>query len=394
MPESSVPPPETRTGSPAGSARPAAGPAWRLLMRQEWFLGVSLLTSLVFFVSGPALFADLSNPVVFAVVFAWLFAVALGSIMAVVRHADLLAIRLGEPFGALILTLSVVAVEVVSISAVTLQGHGDPTLARDTLFAVVMILLNGMVGLALLVGAWRHHEQQFNLQGANAYLGLILPLAVLSLILPNFTQTTPGPVMSFGQSIFLIVMASGLYLGFLLLQTGRHSGYFMLSDVDEPPHPAPTGDAPPSLRRHALFLALYMAPVVFLAEQLGKPLDHLIEAADAPGQLGGLVIAVLVATPEAIGAVRAAFADHLQRAVNIVLGSTLATIGLTVPAVLVIGLVTGRSVVLGLDHTDFLLLLLTLAVSLVTFASGRTNVMQGAVHLLLFAAYLLLMFER
>lgn len=363
---------------------------WREIARQEWFLAVSLLTSLAFVLWAPAL----SQPAILAVVFVWLFAVALGSIMAVVRHAEMLAIRLGEPSGTLILTLSVVAVEVVSISAVTLQGHGDPTLARDTLFAVIMILLNGMVGLALLVGAWRHHEQQYNLQGANAYLGLILPLAVLSLVLPNFTQTTPGPVMSFAQSMFLIVMAAGLYAGFLALQTGRHRGYFMLSDVDEPSHPAPAGAAPPSLGRHALFLGLYMAPVVYLAEQLGRPIDHLIASASAPAELGGLVIAALVATPEAIGAVRAAFADHLQRAVNIVMGSTLATIGLTVPAVLLIGLATGRSVVLGLDHADFVLLLLTLAVSIVTFASGRTNVMQGAVHLLLFAAYLLLMFER
>ena len=168
----------------------------------------------------------------------------------------------------------------------------------------------------------------------------------------------------------------------------------MLSDVDEPPHATAAGEAPPSLGRHALFLVLYIAPVVYLAEQLGKPLDRLIETAGAPSQLGGLVIAALVATPEAIAAVRAAFADHLQRAVNIVLGSALATIGLTVPAVLVIGIVAGRSVVLGLDHTDFVMLLLTLAVSIVTFASGRSNVMQGAVHLLLFAAYLLLMFER
>jgi Ca2+:H+ antiporter len=178
-----------------------------------------------------------------------------------------------------------------------------------------------------------------------------------------------------------------------VLQTGRHRGYFMLSDVDEPTHEAPSGNAPP-LSYHALFLALYMAPVVFLAEQLGAPLDHLIETASAPTQLGGLIIAALVATPEAISAVRSAFADHLQRAVNIVLGSALATIGLTVPVVLVIGLATGGGVTLGLDHTDFVLLLLTLAVSVVTFASGRTNVMQGAVHLLLFAAYLLLMFER
>jgi Ca2+:H+ antiporter len=384
--------PEPTSPTKAATAAPR-GPNWGVLARQEWFLAVSWLTSAAFFVLGPALFASLTNPVMLLVVFAWLFGVALGSIMAVVRHADLLAIRLGEPFGTLILTLSVVAVEVVSISAISLQGHGEPTLARDTLFAVMMILLNGMVGLALLVGAWRHREQQYNLQGANAYLGLILPLAVLSLVLPSFTQTTPGPVMSFGQSAFLIVMAAGLYLGFLLLQTGRHRGFFMLSDVDEPTHPAPSGEAPP-LAQHGLFLALYMVPVVFLAEQLGQPLEHLIQTANAPAELGGLVIAALVATPEAIGAVRAAFADHLQRAVNIGLGSALATIGLTVPTVLVIGLATGHGVVLGLDHADLVLMLLTLAVSVVTFASGRTNVMQGAVHLLLFAAYLLLMFER
>ena len=388
--------PEKRSAEAAatGPNLRAASSEWTVLARREWFLAISLATSGIFLVSGPVLFGQLSNPLVLALVFVWLFGVALGSIMSVVRHAEMLAIRLGEPFGTLILTLSVVAVEVVSISAVSLQGHGDPTLARDTLFAVMMILLNGMVGLALLVGAWRHHEQQHNLQGANAYLGLILPLAVLSLILPDFTQTTPGPIMSSAQTTFLIVMASGLYAGFLVLQTGRHRGYFVLGDDDEPLHPTSANESRPPLAPHAILLALYMVPVVFLAEQLGKPLDHLVESANAPAELGGLVIAALVATPEAIGAVRAAFADHLQRAVNIFLGSALATIGLTVPAVLVIGLVTGHAVVLGLDHTDLVLLLLTLAVSVVTFASGRTNVMQGAVHLLLFGAYLLLMFER
>jgi len=368
--------------------------SWLTLARQEWFLAVSLATSAIFLARGSALSAYLSNPLGLGLVFAWLFAAALGSVISVVRHAELLAVRLGEPSGTLILTLSVVAIEVVSISAVSLQGHGDPTLARDTLFAVVMILLNGMVGLALLVGGLRHHEQQHNLQGANAYLGLILPLAVMSLILPDFTQTTPGPIISVGQTAFLIVMAAGLYIGFLVLQTGRHRGYFVLGDDDEPLHAAAAGGARPSLARHAVLLGLYMVPVVFLAEQLGKPLDHLIETANAPAELGGLAIAALVATPEAIGAVRAAFADHLQRAVNIFLGSALATIGLTVPAVLVIGLFTGHPVLLGLEHTDLVLLLLTLAVSMVTFASGRTNVMQGAVHLLLFGAYLLLMFER
>jgi Ca2+:H+ antiporter len=313
----------------------------------------------------------------------------------VVRHADHLAIRLGEPYGTLILTLSVTAIEVMSITAVTVNGHADATLTRDTLFSILMILLNGMVGLALLVGAWRHHEQTFNLQGANAYLGLIIPLAVLCLVLPNYTLSTPGPTISTPQAVFLIVMVAGIYFTFLALQTGRHRGYFIVGEGDEPAHaPPPTGAPRPPLARHVILLALYMAPVVFLAEQLGQPIDFLIERVHAPNMLGGLVIALLVATPEAIGAVRAALANHSQRAMNIFLGSVLATIGVTVPAMLAITLLTGQSLVLGLQGADFVLLLLTLAVSVITFSSGRTNVLQGAVHLLLFAAFLLLIFDR
>jgi len=363
------------------------------ILREEWFLGVGILTAAIFTARGGVLFDSLANPVGMAGLFVWMFAVIMGSALSVVRHADHLAVRLGEPYGTLILTLSVASIEVISLSAVILHGGSDPTLVRDSLLSVVMIILNGMVGLSLLIGAWRHREQQYNLQGANTYLGVIIPLVVLSLIMPSFTKTTPGPTLAFEQSVFLILASLGLYGAFLAMQTGRHRGYFIedLGDAGE------TGDgednAPRPTWQHAVLLLCYMAPVVLLADELGRPVDFFIETLGAPTAIGGLALALLVATPEAIGAVRAATQNHLQRAVNIFLGSVLATIGLTVPAMLIVSHIAHRSMILGVQGTDQVMLLLTLAVSVVTFASGRTNVLQGAVHLLLFAAYLLLMFQ-
>lgn len=361
-----------------------------VFLRQEWLLLVSGATVLVFWRAGPALFAGLTNPWWLALVFAWLFAVVLGSALAVVRHADRLAARLGEPYGTLVLTLAVTSIEVLSLSAVMLHGASKPTLVRDTLFAVVMIILNGMVGLSLLAGGWRHREQTYNLQGANTYLGVIIPLAVLSLVLPDFTQSTPGPTLTLPQKLFLILTSVGLYGAFLAIQTGRHRGYFTLGGESAHRGAAAARGSP---WRHAALTVIYIVPVVFLADQLAHPIDYVIDALHAPDTLGGLVLAVLVAAPEAIGATRAAVANHLQRAVNIFLGSVLATIGLTVPAMIVVAHVAGRGIELGLQHTDLVLLLLTLAVNIVTFASGRTNVLQGLVHLLLFAAYVLLLIQ-
>jgi Ca2+:H+ antiporter len=383
--------------------------------REEWFLGISVSTSTILLVFEPALAQWLSAPPGLGFLFVWLFLVVLGSCLSVVRHADHLAIRLGEPYGTLILTLAVTIIEVVAISALTTHGDGNPALVRDTILAVVMILLNGMVGISLLLGGWRHREQQYNLQGANTYLGVIIPLTVLTLILPNFTVTTPGPTLSSEQEIFVALVSIGLYAAFLAVQTLRHRSYFTL-DHDELgrdlskkpvspfPHAVP-GDAaedsdhemPHGTARHpathALLLAAYMVPLVFLAEKLTRPIDALIEILHAPIALGGIVIAVLVAAPEAVGAVRAAAANRLQRSMNIFLGSVLATIGLTVPAMITLSLVTGHGIVLGLQNANAVMLILTLVVSLVTFSSGRTNVLQGAIHLVLFGAYILLIFQ-
>lgn len=363
------------------------------LLRQERFLAVSIASALAFLLAGGTLLGDLSQPSWLVLMLVWLFVAILGSALAVVRHADHLAHRLGEPYGTLILTLAVTAIEVVSISAIMLHNPDRPALVRDTLFAVIMLLLNGLVGASLLLGGWRHREQAYNLQGANAYLSVIIPLAMLSLIFPDYTRTTPGPTLSRAQEWVLSVMMLALYAAFLTIQTGRHRGFFTLESQPEKhaPQEAPGQSGAPVY--HALMLALYMVPVVYLAERLAAPLDYMIAAWRAPPAIGGVLIAVLVATPEALGAIRAATANQLQRSVNILLGSVLSTIGLTVPTMLVVSHFTGRRLVLGLEHTDFPLLLLTLLLAVVTFGSGRTNVLQGAVHLLLFVAYCLLIFQ-
>jgi len=367
-----------------------AGQSDRFL-RDEWFLGVSLATVAIFFFLGEKLYDKLANPFWLAFVFIWLFGVVMGSALNVVRHADHVSQVLGEPYGTLVLTLSVTAIEVLSISAVMLHGENNPTLVRDTLFAIIMIILGGMVGVSLLAGGWRHREQHYNLQGANTYLSVIIPLALLTLSLPNFTVTTPGPTLSTAQQIFLVVMSAGLYAAFLAIQTGRHRAYFIMDEGEA--EAAGPAKAKGPLARHAVLLVAYILPVVFLAEQLAHPIDYLIETLQVPAPLGGVIIAMLVATPEAIGATRAALVNSVQRSINIFLGSVLSTIGLTVPIMLVISYLTHREVFLGLAGANSLLLAVTLAVSVVTFASGRTNILQGAVHVMLFAAFLMLIFQ-
>jgi len=361
--------------------------------RDEWLLGVSVGTSAIFLVLGTALTDALSAPLGQALLFLWLFLVLLGSCLAVVRHADHLASRLGEPYGTLILTLAVTMIEVMSISAMTTHGADNPALVRDTIFAVIMILLNGMVGVSLLLGGWRHREQHYNLQGANTYLGVIIPVTVLSLILPNFTTTTPGPMLSSAQEEFVAVISVGLYAVFLVVQTIRHRSYFLLEGPDETGEPEMPHGSSRHPATHAVLLLVYMVPLAFLAEELAHPVDALLEILRAPPALGGVVIAVLVATPEAVGAMRAAAANRLQRSMNIFLGSTLSTISLTIPAMIALSQFTGARIVLGLQNANAAMLMLTLIVSLVTFSSGRTNVLQGAVHLVLFGAYVLLIFQ-
>jgi len=363
-------------------------------MRREWPLLISVATAALFLVFGESWLGDLSHPVWFTVVLGWLFAVILLSAFAVVRHAELLAGKLGEPLGTLILTLAVTGIEVAMIVAFMYTGKGNPALARDAMFAVVMIVMNGMVGLSLVLGGLRHHEQTYNLQGANAFLAVIVPLAVLCMVLPNFTTAAPGPTLSRSQAVFVAVMSVALYGVFLAIQNLRHREYFM---APKSPHPAkkpPPASGFRSVGYHVLLLIAYLLPLVTLAKQLAVPIDHGIAVLHAPAALSGFLVAIVVLSPEAMSAARAALANELQRSMNILLGSVLATISLTIPAVLVIGFATGRAIVLGLDAADMILLVLTLGVSTLTFASARTNVLLGAVHILLFLSYLMFMFDK
>lgn len=362
------------------------------LLRAEFALIIGLASGAIFLALGSGAVENVDHPLALAAVFIWLFVVVLWSAISVVRHADCLALKCGEPYGTLILTLSAISIEVMMISAAMLHGANNPTLARDMMFAVVMIALNGVVGLSLLLGGLRHHEQGYNLQGTSAYLNTILTLTVLGLVLPNFTTSLSGPRFSVVQEIFLIVTSLTLYAIFLLIQTTRYRGYFIESRASKVDVDSDHGLAVRSTAFHGMMLFLYLIAVVVLAEKFAIPLDNFIERFGMPQAAGGAIVAGLVLAPEALSGVAAARRNLLQRSVNIMHGSVLASIGLTIPAVLIIGIVSKRSVTLGLEGGNLPLLLLTLAVSVVTFGSGKTSVLQGCIHLLLFAVFLLLIF--
>ncbi len=364
------------------------------LLRSERAMLAPVATAAGFLWLGPRWLGVLNERGFDSLLFVWLFAMIVTGAVAIVRHADCLAELLGEPFGTLILTLSVASIEILTIGVMMTTGHPNPTLARDTLFAVVMIVLNGLVGLSLLLGGLRHREQEYNLRGVISYLSVIVSLVVFGLMVPNFTSSTAGATFSRGQEGFLIVMCLGLYGVFLLIQTTRHRAYFTeVAPAVETPAARADHPHPVALRsrgHHALLLVTYLGLVTFLAEKLAVLLDHQLETLHAPAALGGLLVAILVLAPEGLSGIRAALANRMQRAVNILMGSVLATLSLTIPAVVSIGLVQGNEVILGLDRLESIMLMLTLLVSILTFVSGRTNILQGAVHLVLFLAYLML----
>ena len=359
-------------------------------------LPAAWLTVLLFLAFGPAMLAS-AAPVVATALFLWLIGAILWSAFGVVHEAEELAERLGEPLGTLVLTLSIVIIEVALIAAVMLGAEGVPTLGRDTMFAVLMIVLNGVVGLGLLIGGLLHHQQRYNLQGASAYLGVIIPLSTIALVLPNFTTSTSAGTLSLIQAGFFSLFTVALYGIFLWLQTGRHRGFFAASDAAAEeedcrplPHPAPAAG---STQRHILLLLANILPIVILSKSLAKLLDKGIAALGAPTALGGILIAMIVFAPEGISALRAIRADQLTRAINLCLGAATSTLGLTVPAILVIGLATGQPVILGVSAANMILLAVTLLLTMHTFSGTRTTMLEGAIHLSLFSVFLVLVFS-
>lgn len=374
----------------------ALSAARRLWWLGEWPLALTVLTLAGALLGKQAIAGALDRPLALVALLTVECAVILAAAVAIVRHADVLAHRLGEPAGTLLLTLAITGLEVAMVGFVMSTGTDKPTLARDTMFAVVMLVLNGFMGLALVLGGVRHREQDYNLKSANAFLVMILPLTVLGLVLPNYTRSSAGPTLSGSQMVFLSVMSVTIYAVFLFLQTGRHRGFFTDpgDTAGDAPDPGAHGrHAERSTQYHAAMLPAYGLPVVMLAKQMSTPLDAVVIRLGAPVALGGLIMAVLVLTPESIAAVRAARGNRLQRSVNVLLGSVLASIGLTIPLVIAISLLTGRRLVLGIDPAETVMLALTFVTSTLTFSLPRTNVLLGCIHLLLFGAYVMLLFD-
>ncbi|MEI6322849.1 MAG: calcium:proton antiporter [bacterium] len=359
-------------------------------LRREWVLLASYATTTAFLVKGHDWLDHNPGMLYGSFIFIWLFVVMLLASFAVVRHADHLAEQLREPFGTLILTLAVTSIEVMMISVLMLNGN-NPALARDTMFAVVMIVLGGLLGTALLTGGFRFREQQFNLKGVNSFIGLILPLSVLSLVMPNFTASGGDGMYSPFHAVSMILLSLIIYAVFLAVQTSRHRDFF--NEADWEPQSEKEVPHSESASLNALFLVLHLIPVVLLAKQLAHLLDHGVKGGGLPEALGGMVVAILILAPEGMSAIQSAARNQVQRSVNILLGSVLATIGLTVPSALTISLIYGKPVQLGLSNSSMTLLAVTLATCMITFGQGQTNILQGFVHLLLFAAYIVLMFQ-
>src|SRR5215470_4027587 len=281
-----------RMSAKANAIRQAKNtPQFRGAIRGEFPLLIGWATAAIFLAIGTAQLNEFTTHVLPLLgVFAWLFAVILWSAVRVVRHADYLAIKLGEPYGTLILTLSAISIEVVMISTAMLHGENNPTLGRDAIFAVIMIALNGLVGLSLLLGGLRYREQHYNIQGVNAYLNVIMALSVLGLVLPNFTTSTSGPTFSTEQEIFFVTMSLLLYATFLLIETLRHRGYFVEAKQTAAKPSRHHIDHVRSTRFHALMLLLYLGVVIFLAEKFAIPLDNSIEQFHMPQAFGGAII--------------------------------------------------------------------------------------------------------
>jgi Ca2+:H+ antiporter len=319
-----------------------------------------------------------------------LLVILFGTVFAAVHHAEVIAGRVGEPYGTLLLTLAVTIIEVSLIATIMLGDKEVPTLARDTVFAVVMIVCNGLVGVCILTGGLRYHEQDFQVTGANLYLSVLFVLATITLILPNYTLSTPGPVYSRAQLGFVSFVTVVLYATFLYTQTVRHRGYFVgegVGTADNGTHASRR-----ILAQSIVLLLVSLLAVVLLAKKFSLVVDFATAQIGAPPAFAGVLVALLILLPESVAAVAAARHNDLQKSINLALGSSLATIGLTIPAVAVAAYTLDKRLVLGLNVQDMVLLMLTFILSMLTFGTGRTNILFGLVHVVVFAVFVFLVF--
>lgn len=332
-------------------------------------------------------FAPSAAGLVFA---AGLLVVLFGTVFAAVHHAEVIAERIGEPYGTLLLTLAVTVIEVALIATIMLGDKPVPTLARDTVFAVVMIVCNGLVGVCILAGGLRYREQDVQVSGSSLYLSVLIVMATITLIMPNYTLTTPGPVYSAGQLGFVSVVTLLLYGVFLYTQTIRHRNYFVNEAADTANDGADLSNRMLGLSTVLLLVALL--GVILLAKKFSLVVDFATARIGAPPAFAGVLVALLILLPESIAAIAAARKNDLQKSINLALGSSLATIGLTIPAVAVAAWALDKPLVLGLNAQEEVLLGLTFVLSMLTFGTGRTNILFGLVHVVVFAVFVFLVF--
>jgi Ca2+:H+ antiporter len=317
-------------------------------------------------------------------------AALIAAVLAAVHHAEVIAHRVGEPFGTLVLALAVTVIEVsLIVSMMRSSGAAATALARDTVFATVMIICNGVVGLCLLVGSLRHHVLAFRVEGTTPALAVLATLTTLTLVLPTLTTTTAGPTFSSAQLVFAGVVSLVLYAVFIFVQTARHRDFFLPEGADSvEAHAVPPAAAVAWLGLFLLLLSLIA--VVGLAKVLAPGIERMVQAAGMPQSVVGIAIALIVLLPETGAALRAALRNRMQISFNLALGSALATIGLTIPAVAVTSIALHLPLTLGLPPKEVALLALSLLLSSMTLTGGRATVLQGAVHLVVFAVFLFL----
>jgi Ca2+:H+ antiporter len=311
-----------------------------------------------------------------------------GSVFAAVHHAEVIAARVGEPYGTLVLAMAVTLIEVALIVSLMLAGGEEAAgLARDTVFAAVMIILNGIIGLCLLIGGLKHREQTFSLDGVSAALVALGTIVILTLVFPNYTLTTPGPFSSPSQLVLIAIVTLVIYGTFIFTQTIGHRQYFLNDDAETATsHGTPPGNTVTALS--SVLLLMCLVAVVLLAKKLAPSLEAGVARLGAPNALVGVIIAGIVLMPEGLAALRAARANHLQTSLNLALGSALASIGLTIPTVSLLSLSMNIHLRLGIDTKSSLLLILSLFVTALALRTGRTIILHGVVLLVVFVVYL------
>lgn len=319
--------------------------------------------------------------------------ILIAAVLTAVHHAEVIAHKTGEPYGTLVLSISVTIIEVSLIIAMMLAGHeGSEFIARDAVFATVMIVLNGVVGLCIFMGGLKHHEMSFRNEGTNSALGVLTAMATFILVMPMVTTSTPGPDFTKSQLAFAGIACFALYIAFVFFQTVSHRDYYLPQATDQKTNSNVHADKPSKLKTgvSALLLIISLGVVVGLAEALSPAIEAGVKAADAPKTVVGIAIAMLVLLPEAYAAIRTARANRLQSSLNLALGSALASIGLTIPTVAAIAIVFDLPLSLGISNLNIVLMYLSFFIGALTLAIGRTTLLQGVLHLIIFFEYLFL----